>query len=81
MKKLKALYRKFRSDWHAETPKIYKAIRNAAGAITGVIVVLSGTAGVFPSLNVPTWFTNYGWYVAGVCALITVHSGKQKVNQ
>ena len=79
MRKLKVLYRKFRADWRAETPKIYKAIRNAAGAVTGIIVILSGVAGVFPNLNVPTWFTSYGWYVAGLCALITAYSGKQKV--
>jgi hypothetical protein len=77
-KEIKVYLQKFSSNWKAETPKLAKFFRNLAGAVTGIIVVLSGIAGMFPNLNVPTWFTNYGWYVAGICALITAYSGAQK---
>jgi len=79
MKKIKQIFQEFLSDWRAKTPKIAKFFRNLAGTVTGIVVVLSGIAGILPSLDVPIWFTNYGWYIAGICALITAYSGSQKV--
>ena len=75
------MFKKFIVNWRAETPKFWKGLRDAAGIVTTSILVLSGIAGVFPSLNVPTWFSNYGWYIAGACALITAFSGQKKVEK
>ena len=79
MIKIKAWIQEFISDWKEETPKIWKWMRNIAAGATTALVILSGIGSQFPTLEVPYWFSQYGWYVAAACALITGYSGKQKV--
>lgn len=81
MIKLKKWIQEFIHDWKEETPKIWKVIRDIAGVMTTVIIILSGVGSQFPSLEVPYWFPRYGWYIAGGCALIIGYSGKQKVTK
>lgn len=72
---------RFKAAWKAETPKLSKWIRNVAGTVTTVMMILAGISGIFPTLNVPVWFSDYGWYIAGVAALITGFSGTRTVKK
>jgi hypothetical protein len=75
---IKKLIKVFIDDWKEETPKVWARVRNIAGAITVAIPILEGVTPQFPSFQPPTWFIDYGWYIAGICLLITGLSGKQK---
>lgn len=77
--KLAAIFKEFIADCKAETPKIWKWIRDVAGGITTAILILSGVGSQFPTLEVPSWFSQYGWYIAGLCALIVGYSARKKV--
>lgn len=79
IQKIKILINRFIQDCKEETPKIWAWIRNLAAGLTLAITILSGVGATFPSLEVPYWFSSYGWYIAGICALITGYSAKQKV--
>lgn len=79
--KIKVWIKEFIADWKEDTPKRWKVIRDVSGATTTAILILSGVGSQFPALEVPYWFSHYGWYIAGVCALITGYSGKQKITK
>lgn len=77
--KIKTWIKEFITDCKEETPKIWKWIRDIAGGITIGIGILSGIGAQFPIFEIPYWFSHYGWYIAGVCALITGYSARKKV--
>lgn len=62
--KIFALYTILKDRWKAETPKIYKAIRN----IATVVAFLTPIAGSFD--GAPDWFTNCKWYLMSGSAII-----------
>lgn len=60
--------------WKAETPKVYKKVRNTAFAATFIIPIVGGVGDKYPWMQVPKWFTENSWYLMTASAAITAGS-------
>jgi len=75
---MKKLFKRFKNAWRAETPKLWKALRNLAGFVTIVVPFMAGISGTIPNITVPTWFTQYSWYLMAGAGLITLFAGTRQ---
>jgi hypothetical protein len=56
--------------WRAETPKIYKKVRNYAVVLTFTIPMIGGLGEKYTWMEVPKFFTQYSWYLMTGSALV-----------
>ena len=57
--------------WKAETPKVYKRIRNSALTVIAAIPVLAGISNMAPNINTPEFFSKYSWHVEAAALFIS----------
>lgn len=55
------------------TPKKWKRIQATAGSLLAIVTALAALPTVVPGMNVPTWFSDYGWYAAAVLTAIIAY--------
>ncbi len=56
--------------WKAETPKVYKRIRNTCVAIGTTMPMLAGISSVAPNIHTPEFFEKYSWYVSAAAMVV-----------
>lgn len=72
---MKKIIKWFMNSWKSETPKLWKSARNAAAFITIAVPTLAGISTTVPNITVPSWFTEYAWYLMAVSGLLTLYAG------
>lgn len=78
---MKKLIRRFKKAWKTETPRIWKAVRDAAAFVTIAVPSLAGISATVPNIDVPGWFTKIAWYIMGLAGLITLYAGTRTKKQ
>lgn len=69
---MKKIYNNILVRWKAETPKIWKKIRNIATVLSVIIPIMSAVD------NAPDWFTSSKWYLLSTSLAIAGISQLQK---
>lgn len=68
-------------QWRAETPKIYRWIRNIAGIITASVPTVYGSLTMMRVDGyMPEWFNSSVGYITFIAGMITIAAGTKEVN-
>lgn len=68
-------------QWKAETPKIYRWIRNIAGIITASVPTVYGSLSMMRVTGfMPEWFNSSVGYITFIAGMITIAAGTKEVN-
>ena len=82
MRKIKRWWSAFVADWRAETPRVWRAVRNVCATTLVVLPTATGLAGAIPETQglVSPVFWKAVFVVMFVCGLVTGYAGKKKVS-
>lgn len=71
------IFKELKRQWCAETPKVYKWIRNIAGIITAVVPSSWGVF-ILMSIQMPEWFTHSVGFITFTSLIITGIAGTKE---
>ena len=68
-------------QWKAETPKIYRWIRNIAAIITASVPTVYGSLSMMHVTGyMPEWFNSSVGYITFIAGMITIAAGTKEIN-
>ena len=68
-------------QWKAETPKIYRWIRNIAAIITASVPTVYGSLSMMRVNGyMPEWFNSSVGYITFIAGMITIAAGTKEIN-